>query len=71
MKNKKQTEQKVFDKEEKFHDDWSHSVNPNDVDVIRYNTARTSPEIRHVHKVMKNRILGGGGKIIRFRMWYG
>jgi hypothetical protein len=71
MKNQEQIDLKVHDKEEKFHDDWSHSVNPDEIDVVRYNTAYTLPEIRHVNKMLKNSCLRGGGKFIRFRMWHG
>jgi ubiquinone/menaquinone biosynthesis C-methylase UbiE len=50
----KNYEQKIFDKEKQFHDEWAHSVSPEDIDVILYNTACTLPEIRYVHKMLKN-----------------
>ena len=40
----------IFDKEEKFHDDWAKSENIDDIDIIKSNEALTAPEMRYITK---------------------
>ncbi|MBL7085936.1 MAG: class I SAM-dependent methyltransferase [Candidatus Cloacimonetes bacterium] len=50
----------IFNKEEKFHDDWAKNENIDDIDVIKMNESVTAPEMRYITK----NILSHGGSTL-------